>query len=114
MIGHQQFKNGFAGGQNLSGISFHFHSTFDGTNTGRGQNAFSSAAFDGFEQRRFFTADIAAGTDREKLPDRKRAHCRKYFFRAPFRRNTWRSPCEEFLLARDIRAECKECLFLLR
>ena len=41
MIGHQQFKNGFAGGQNLSGISFHFHSTFDGTNTGRGQNACS-------------------------------------------------------------------------
>ena len=41
MIGHQQFKNGFAGCQNLSGISFHFHSTFDGTNTGRGQNACS-------------------------------------------------------------------------
>ena len=39
MIGHQQFKKGFARGQNLAGISFHFHSEFDGTNAGRAENA---------------------------------------------------------------------------
>jgi hypothetical protein len=41
MIGHQQFKKGSAGGQNFSGISFHFHSGFDGTNAGSTKNACS-------------------------------------------------------------------------
>jgi hypothetical protein len=39
MIGHQQFEKGFAGCQNLSGISFHFHPGFDGTNAGSAENA---------------------------------------------------------------------------
>ena len=39
MIGHQQFKKGFAGCQNFEGISFHFHSGFDGTNAGGAKNA---------------------------------------------------------------------------
>ena len=41
MIGHQQFKKGFAGCQNLARISFHFHSGFDGTNAGSAKNACS-------------------------------------------------------------------------
>jgi hypothetical protein len=39
MIRHQQFKKGFAGCQDLGGISFHFHSGFDGTNAGGAKNA---------------------------------------------------------------------------
>jgi hypothetical protein len=41
MIGHQQFKKSFASGQNLAGLSFHFHSGFDRANAGSGKNACS-------------------------------------------------------------------------
>jgi len=39
MVGHQQFKNSFASGQNLAGLSLHFHSGFDGANAGGAKNA---------------------------------------------------------------------------
>ena len=41
MIRHQQFKKGFARGQNFGGASLHFHPGFDGTYAGGTENACS-------------------------------------------------------------------------